>query len=226
MAENKIRTFEECSSEIKDVIESKRGDWTFKASVMEDFDDFASEVLTHIWHKWELYDQSRPLGGWVATIVKNKFFNKLRDVYLSTSSPCARCPCNLGENTCSLYGSPGPECNLYLKWSKSKKHAHDARLPLPIEHHVDEVHSKPDSMFDIEGNVTKMHDRIQKKLTPSQWLIYKLIFVDGKDEEYVAKELDLKSSENGRKLGYKRIRQVKNIAFQFAKDILIEEGIE
>ena len=76
-----IRSFEDCLPEIEIIIENKRKDWTFKASVMCDFDDVKSVIMVHIWRKWYLYNQDKPLGGWVATIVKHQFHNILRDSY-------------------------------------------------------------------------------------------------------------------------------------------------
>lgn len=220
------RTFEECSPEIKKIINNKRYEWTFKADLMMDFDDVASIILTHVWKKWHLYDQRRPLGGWVATVTNHQFANILRDRYQSTSSPCSRCPCNMGGNACSLYGVQGQECGLFAQWYKTKRYAHDVRLPVPIENHLNEVREKPDNFFDVERATESLHSRIKKRLTNSEWDIYERLYIQNKDEEETAKELGFKTSEVGRKMGYKRIRQVKTIILQKAKQILNEEGVE
>jgi len=220
------RTFEECYDEIHSIVEKQRPQWTFKANVMRDFDDIKSEIITHVWKKWELYDQSRPLGGWVATIVKHQLANILRDSYLSTSSPCSRCACNIGENLCSMYGEQGKECPLYAKWYKTKRHSHEARLPLSLENHTDEVYSMPDSSMDLEKAIGSLHAKMEGLLTRSEWEIYRRLYLEHKTEEETANELGLKTSESGRKMGYKRIRQVKTLILKRARELIAEGGLE
>jgi len=221
-----MTTFEDNYKEIERIVEKKRYEWTLKADLMLDFDDVKNIIIAHIWKKWHLYDQSQPLGGWTATIVKNQFSNILRDRYLSTSSPCSRCPCNMGGNTCSLYGVQSIECSLYKTWYNTKRYSHDVRLPVPIENHLNDVHKMPDTIFDLETSIKSLHFRIQKVLTNSEWEIYRRLYIENKDEEETAKELGFKTSEKGRKMGYKRIRQVKTIILQKAKKILRDEGVE
>ncbi len=228
MSESKpSRTFEECRPEILSIIEKKRPEWTFKASMMKDFDDIKSEIETHIWKKWDLYDQSRPLGGWVATILKHQWANILRDTYTSTASPCVRCPANLGSGRCSAFGdTESQECKLFKKWYSSKRHSHNIRLPVSIEDRMHEVEQAQDSMIDLEGAAVNLHKRLKERLTASEWEIYYRLFIQHKDEQQTANELGFKMTEHGRKMGNKRIRHVKNIILIKAREILTEYGIE
>lgn len=221
-----MTSFEDNYKEIESIVEKKRYDWQLKADPSTDFDDVKFIILEHIFKKWHLYNQELSLGAWAATIVKNQFSNILRDKYLSTSSPCSRCPCNMGGNQCSLYGVQGIDCSLYKHWYNTKRYSHDVRLPVSIENHVNEVSSKPDIVFDLEAAIKSLHVRIRKNLTNSEWEIYRRLYIENKDEEETAKELGFKTSEKGRKMGYKRIRQVKTIILQKAKKILIDEGVE
>lgn len=220
------KTFEECYDEIAAIVEKHRPHWTFKATVMKDFDDVKIEIITHIWSKWPLYDQSRPLGAWVATIVKNKFKNVLRDTYLATSSPCARCSCNIGGNLCSVYGEQGIDCPLYKKWYNTKRYTHEARLPLPLDDKINQVYSMPDESTDLELAIHGMHEKMKEVLTKSEWEIYYRLYVEHKSEQETATELDFKTREKGRKMGYKRIRQVKTIVLKHARILIAEHGIE
>lgn len=220
------RTFDECYPEISAIIEKKRRDWQFKASVMEDFDDIKSEIEAHVWKKWELYDQSRPLGGWVATILKHQFANILRDTYTSTSSPCSRCICNTGGSSCSVYGEQSVECPLFKKWYNTKRHAHNARLPLALEHHTNEANSKPEIIFDLERAIGSLHAKIKARLTRSEWDIYDRLYLRNMSEIDTAKDLGFKTTEEGRSVGYKRIRQVKTTIIKMARQILKEDGVE
>ncbi len=224
--ENK-RTFEECYDEIAVIVEKKRYEWTFKASIMTDFDDIKSQIITHIWTKWDTYDQSRPLGGWVATIVRHQFINVLRDTYTSTSSPCARCPANLGNERCKLFEyTESQDCALFKKWYATKRHSHNARLPVTLENHMNEVQQQPDNMLDLEGAIKNLHVRMKEELTNSEWDIYHRLYIEHKTEEQTARELGFKTTEQGRKMGYKRIRQVKTLIFKKAKKLIADHGIE
>lgn len=211
--------------EIAALVEKQRTKWKFKASVMRDFDDIKSEIIAHVWAKWHLYDPARPLAGWVATIVKHQFTNILRDVYLSTSSPCSQCVCNLGEGVCSQFGVQGIECPLYAKWYKSKRHIHNAKLPLSLNDHEKEVSSLPSDSYDLEAAIEEIHNKLKKKLTDSEWAIYQRLFIMNKNEEDTATELGFRSGEKGRAMGYKRIRQVKTLALKLTKDLIKEFGL-
>ncbi len=221
----------ECYDEIAGVVEKHRTKWTFKATVIRDFDDVKSEIMTHIWKKWELYDQAKPLGGWVATITKHQFHNILRNIYLSTSSPCVQCPCNRGKDDngdglCSMFTFQCNDCPLFAKWAKTKQSAHNARLPVSLEYHADEIANKPDEQSDLEPAIMGMHEKMKAELTDSEWQIYKRLYILNMSPEKIAKDLDLKSLEKGRKNGYKRIRQVELIALKASKRILAANGIE
>lgn len=220
------KSFEENYTEICGLIERKRSKWQFKASVMRDFDDVKMEILAHIWKQWALYDQARPLGAWVNTVIHHKITNILRDSYLSTSSPCSRCACNMGDNLCSLYGEQGISCDLYKDWYETKKSRHDARLPLPLENHTNEVYDKPDSNIDIEKAMLVLHKKMKNHLTSSEWDIYENIYVLNFSKEETAKKLGFKTSEKNRTSGYKRFKQVSKKAYIIARQIIREEGLD
>jgi hypothetical protein len=220
------RTFEECYPEIEAIIEKKRGSWTYKADLMMDFDDVKMQIIAHINAQWPKYDQARHLGGWVSTIFKRKFINLLRDLYMSTSSPCNRCACNLGNSICSMYGEQGVECPLYAKWSKSKRHSHEVRMPLPLENHIQEVCAIPQESLDLDRAAEGLHAKIKEKLTQSEWEVYRRLYIEGQDEAKIAEELGFKTTESGRKRGYKRILQVKALAYKHGSEILKNDGIE
>lgn len=221
-----LRTFEQCYNEIVVIVEKQRPQWTFKATMMRDFDDVKMEIITHVWKKWHLYDQVRPLGGWVATIVKHQFSNILRDTYLSTSSPCSRCSCNMGDKLCSIYGEQGVECPLFKKWYHTKRHSHEARLPVSIEDKLNQVASMPDQTTNLERAIEGLHDKMKEALTRSEWEIYRRLYVEHKSEEDTAQELGFKTTERGRKMGYKRIRQVKTLVLKKARSLITEHGLE
>ena len=50
---------------------------------------------------------------------------------------------------------------------------------------------------------------MEKELSKKQFMVYDLLFIQHKDEEYVAKQMGYKTSEQGRKAGYKQIKNLK-----------------
>lgn len=218
------RTFEECYLEIESIVERKRYDWTFKASLMEDFDDVKSEILTHIWKKWEMFDQTRSLGGWVSIIVKNQFANKLRNVYQSISSPCLKCACNIGGGSCSLYGEQGEDCSLFKKWYHKQRYAHDVKQPLPIENHSTEVRNRVDESYNLSNSINELHKKMKDKLTTSEFAVYDILYIQNLSESEAIKILGFKEDSGG-KGRCKRIRQIKTTIIKKTKNLLQQNGM-
>ena len=66
---------------------------------------------------------------------------------------------------------------------------------------------------------------MKKQLSPKQFTVYSLLFIENKDEEEVAKIMGYKTSEKGRKAGYKQIKNLKKVFKQKAQEILKTEDI-
>lgn len=222
------KTFEDSFKEIESIVERKRYEYTFDASKESDFDDFKWETIQHINIKWDLYNQTRPLGGWVKTIVDNLFINMLRDKYLGTASPCNTCKFAQGDDLCGEFGEQkNMQCPVFSKWySSNKRHKHIARLPVTIENKMNEISNVPDFSVNIESAIEEFHIKIKDLLTKSEWEIYHCLYVSGMTEEETAKKLGFKTSEAGKTAGYKRIRNVKKIAKTKGRELLKNEGLD
>ncbi len=221
-----IKSFEESYSIIEKIVEKWRYKWTLKAVASISFEDVKQIILIHISQKWETYDQNKKLEPWVARVTRNQFINVLRNNYLSTASPCSNCEMNLGGDECKLFKIKGPKCDFYRVWLSKNKFRHECRLPLPLENHSQEVNNLPDRYMDVEKSAKSLHILIKEKLTGREWEIYKKLYVEQKSEEQTAKELNLKTSENGRDSGYGRFSQVRKKAVMIAKQILAGDGLE
>ena len=62
-------------------------------------------------------------------------------------------------------------------------------------------------------------------LTKRQFLAFKMLFIENKTDEEVAKEMGFKSTESGRKAGYKQIKNLKKLLKDKAANILKNKGI-
>ena len=136
--------------------------------------------------------------------------NLIRNNYGNYSRPCLRCAAADGQDGCKIYESQCSDCPLFMKWEKTKKKAYNIKIPLALEDHSHEVQSvSPTDNVDIEKNALLLHARMEEILKPNEWIVYKGLFIDWISEEEVAKKLGYKTSESGRKAGYKQIKNIR-----------------
>jgi len=62
-------------------------------------------------------------------------------------------------------------------------------------------------------------------LTPRQYKAFDMLFIQNMTDEEVAKEMGFKSTEAGRKAGYKQIKNLKKMLKDKASKILSKKGI-
>jgi len=74
--------------------------------------------------------------------------------------------------------------------------------------------------------IETIHVKLKARLTDSEWAIYQRVFIMNQTDEEAAAALGFRSSEKGRAIGYKRIRQVKTLALKLTKDLIKEFGLE
>ena len=83
----------------------------------------------------------------------------------------------------------------------------------------------PDQSFDLMSAQEKLNVFMKKELSQKQYIVYDLLFVQHKEEEVVAKIMGYKTSEKGRKAGYKQIKNLKKVFKEKAQSILEREDI-
>jgi len=226
MPKEKKLKFEECIKDIDFEICKRRNKWNLTALAWMDFDDVSQILRLHIYKKWHLYDQIKPLAPWINRIITNQIKNLIRNNYGNFTRPCLRCAAAEGEDLCQIYKTQCNACPLYAQWEKTKKRAHDAKLPLSLENHTREVHSIPSDGCDIEAAAKKLHKKMQKILKPNEWLVYKYLYVEFLDEEQVAKKMGYRTTEKNRQPGYKQIKNIKKNIIKKVKGLLDGEEID
>lgn len=221
MKKPKKPTYEEKSEVIDNEIRKRRPRWRLQSLTWFDFDDVSQIMRAHIANKWDQWDPDRPLIPWINKIITNQFKNILRNYYQNFVKPCVGCPFNTSysdtEKSCSFTESKVQDstCPLYKKWYKSKKNAYGVKLPVSINSLPrSDVENKEGSDVQLEIAIQKVHDEMKKTLSEKNYAIYKMLIIDSMSEEDVAKTLGYKTSEKGRKAGYK---QIKNLKLKFKK---------
>jgi len=215
--------YEDKVKEIDNEIRKRKNKWRLTSLKWLDFDDVSQIIRFHIFKKWDQWDQSRPLLPWINKIITNQFKNILRNYYHSFVKPCANCPLSDGENGCSYTksGSQDESCPLYKKWAKSKKNACNVKIPLSLEDINGEINVENQLSRPLEQNIEIFHNKMKEELNEKQYMVYEMLFISEMTEEEVALKLGYKTSEKGRKAGYKQIKnlkmQLKNIGEKIAK---------
>lgn len=213
--------YEECYDIIEEELNKRRGKWFLTSLAWLDFDDVKQIIASHLYKKWSQWDQSRPLRPWLNRIISNQLKNILRNYYSNYAKPCLNCPFNQSGITeegehglCAFTESKMQcgECPLYAKWEKTKKSAYNIKMAVTLENHSHELQSKSGSSFEIEEAEKKLHLEMKKVLSEKNYSIYQMLFIENLTDEEVAKKLGYKTTEKGRKAGYK---QIKNLKKQF-----------
>ena len=74
-------SFEDKIDQIDAALERKRTKWHLDAVTYIDYDDIKQVIMAHIFKKWHLWDQSKPIEPWLSRVVGNQFKNLLRNNY-------------------------------------------------------------------------------------------------------------------------------------------------
>mgnify|MGYP001372508131 FL=1 len=228
--ESNQKPYDYFSSDIDKELKKRRKNWFLTSVNWIDFDDVCQIIRTHIFRKWDQWDQQRPLKPWLNKIISNQFKNILRNYYSNYARPCLNCPFNIDaeENGCSFTASKMQDstCPLYKKWNGSKKHAYNIKITVPIEGHIHELKNGTDNISKpLEESVKELIDSLKKVLNKRQLQAFDLLYIQNLSDEEVAKRMGFKSSESGRKAGYKQIKNLKNTIKEKAEKILAKEDI-
>ena len=214
-------TYEDQSAIIEEELNKRKGKWFLKSLAWMDYDDVKQIIRAHLYKKWDQWDQDRPLKPWLNRLISNQLKNILRNFYSNFAKPCLSCPFN--QSGIAEEGSKGlcgftqsrtqcSECPLYAKWEKTKKSAFDIKMPLAIESHMHEIECHNSSTFTIDEGITKLHVEMKRVLSKKNYEIYEMLFITDMTDEETAERLGYRTTEKGRKAGYK---QIKNLKKQF-----------
>ena len=212
------RNFEECISEIDTEINKRRGKWSLSAISWMDYEDVSQILRIHIYKKWHLYDQSKPLAPWLNRIISNQIKNLVRNNYGNYARPCLKCAASEGGDLCSIYGKQDSTCPLFSNWEQGKKMAHNIKIPVPLENHSQEVYNQTqETKIDLNENIARVHEKMKEILKPVEWKVYTYLYIQDKSEEEAAKLMGYKTSEKGRSPGYKQIKNIKRTIIKKVK---------
>ena len=109
---------------------------------------------------------------------------------------------------------------------KTKKQAYDAKLPVSINEHSNEINMAEYKDIDIVMLMKRLNEKMHQSLKPAEWKIYKALYIDNLSEEKAATLMGYKTNEKNRVPGYKQIKNVKKSIIQKVKKIIANGEIE
>lgn len=227
MPKNDKKKFEDYADVIEEAIRKQRNRWRLDCISWFDFEDVEQVIKLHIYKKWHMWDQDRPLEPWVNIIVTNQIRNLVRNHYGNYIKPCLNCPHNLPDDGCSFTASglQDGECPQYRKWEKTKKPAFDLKIAVSTEDHMYEISHNTDSEICFSSCVDKLNHYMKKCLSEIHYKAYIMLFFEKASEEDVAKFMGYKTNEKKRKAGYRQVKNLKKMFTQKAAEIIKEHDI-
>lgn len=227
MTEEGSKRFEDYIDVIETAIRKQRSRWRLDCITWFDFEDVEQVIKLHIYNKWHMWDQTRPLEPWVNIIVTNQIRNLVRNHYGNYIKPCATCEFNMGDDACSYTISKTQErsCSKFANWEKSKKAAFNLKIAVPSENHTHEMGNDPDTNMNFGSCIVKLNSHMSKLLTETHYKAYYMLFFEEASEEDVAKFMGYKTNEKKRKAGYRQVKNLKKMFIQKASDIIKEHDI-
>lgn len=222
MVETNKFSFEEKLEIIDIEIKKRRNKWQLNILKWMSFEDVEQIIKLHIFRKWSMWDQDKPLEPWVSRIISNQIRNLIRNNYTNYVKPCMNCPHNLGDDFCSLSsnGLQNSSCDLFSIWEKGKKHGYNIKLPLELENHSKEIENISSESLDFDSAIISLNEHMRNILPENYYKAYKMLYFEKKSDEEVAKFLGYRSSEKNRKIGYKQIKNLKKLFRDKAIEIL------
>ena len=191
-----------------------------------DFDDISQILKIHIYKKWHLYDNSKPLAPWLNRIISNQLKNLIRNNYSNYCKPCLKCAAAEPDSACSIYGNQDDRCPLYKSWLLKKKSAYDVKMALPLEKHREQVNEVEVSPADIELGILKLNKKLKEILKPNEWIVYEGFYMMNKTESEIAETLNFKTTEKNRTPGYKQIKNIQKSILTKARKILEKNDLD
>ena len=225
MKKNKLK-FENCINLINTEIVKRKNKWTLSALNWIDFEDVSQIIRFHIYKKWNLYDESKPILPWVNRIISNQIKNLIRNNYGNYARPCLKCAAAIGESECKIYGKQDKSCPMYKNWVKTKKNAYDLKMTVSVEDHSYEINNQSAPQYNIQRAAANLHEKMKKILKPIEWRVYDLLYIQNKTEEYVCKNLEFKYDKKAKTTYNKQLRNIQKAIIKKAKECLNKGEID
>jgi len=224
--------YEDCHLIIDEELTKRKNSWFLNSVNWIDYEDVCQIIRLHLFNKWHQWEQIRPLKPWLNKIISNQFKNILRNYYTNFAKPCMNCPFNRGnaEEACGFTKSEKQDesCPLLAKWLRTKRYAHYVKIAAPMpenEHSIDSSFLEKNDFIDFDECIRRIKVKLKKRVNIKQYELFHLLFIENIDEAEAARRVGYKSTEEGRKAGYKQIKNTKKILRKIIMEIIKESDL-
>lgn len=224
--EKKLRSFEECIDIIDEEIKKRKHKWKLSFLTYMDYEDVSQIVKLHIFQKWSIYDQKKPLIPWLNTVINNQIKNISRNNFVNFLKPCLGCPQALENDKCRIYGEQSSSCSLLKHWEKNKKRGYFLSTAESLTDKIHELKDESVRFINLEKNVLKVHAKMKECLKPNEWKVYELLYIRGKDKVETAQLMNYKTNEKNRNPGYKNIKKIEKKIIEKIKKLFRDDEID
>ncbi len=175
--------FEDFQDEAIRIVAKRKGSWTLDTVPWEDVEQI---LLTRLWLKFKLYDQSLKFENWANRTVSNALKNLLRDNCYKFQRPCLKCAYNVGGDGCSFTKNQQQcsQCPLYANWASKKQNLFNIKSAYSIENHVQTIGNMQCDFVDVDSAKVIIHKQVLANLDSNkERRLYKLFYVNIVDEK-------------------------------------------
>lgn len=182
-----MEQFEDHYDYIIEQIQKRRNKWNLDGIAWMDFDDIVQIISSHVYRKWDMWDQDRPLGPWLNKVISSQLKNIIRNNYKNCSK------------------------DLDAKQRKRQEQKRNVKMPLSWEFHFFEISNMAADCLPLEQIVLEIKKEMRDEVDEKYYNAFLMLFFEDNTDEEVASFLGYKSNEPHRKAGYKQIRNLKNM---------------
>lgn len=228
------KKFEDIVGELDLILRGKRGFWNLEAICHVSYEDVCQIIRLHVYSQFDQWNQELPFHPWAARLINNQISNLKEQYYGKFAPPCRKCDDDLGSNLCGRTesGIKCSECPFFAKWEQKK----EAAYRVILAESADKAYYEDE---DGEGRIkieaaqspdyflasSRLHQMVMNGLNDKMKKVYRLLYIENRSDDYVAKEMGFKTNEKGKRPGYRSIWGMKREIVARAKEIMKETDI-
>ncbi len=184
--------FEDFQDEAISIVAKRKGSWTLDTVPWEDVEQI---LLTRLWLKFKLYDQSLKFENWANRTISNALKNLLRDNCYKFQRPCLKCAYNVGGDGCSFTSNNQQcaQCPLYAGWAAKKQNLFNIKSAFSIENHIQTIGNMQCDFVDVDSAKKIIDKQVLANLdTAKERKLYRVFYVkkieERETEDFLQKE--------------------------------------
>lgn len=196
------------------------------------WEDVEQIIRTHIFIKWEKWDQTKNFDRYWGRAIDNQIKNIKKSIFGRFVSPCGDCKFNLGDGKCAKNesGAQTNECDLYAKWEKKKKSGYNLLLARStnetFQDDEQEIRFEPaGGIINISEATKRLHKLMMEKLPEKLAKFYKMRYIDGLEDSVISFAFGFMTTEEGRLPGYRQLYNMEVEVRELATHIVYSEDV-